>query len=79
MIEVKNVNKSFGKNHVLKDISIDFSRGKINLIIGASGSGKSVLTKCIVGLLEVDSGTIAYDGRDFTKMNFTQERTSGRK
>ncbi len=74
MIEVKNVNKSFGKNHVLKDISIDFSRGKINLIIGASGSGKSVLTKCIVGLLEVDSGTIAYDGRDFTKMNFTQRK-----
>ncbi|MBL4594408.1 MAG: ABC transporter ATP-binding protein [Flavobacteriales bacterium] len=70
MIEVKNVNKSFSGNQILHDVSIDFKKGQINLIIGASGSGKSVLTKCIVGLHEVDSGTIKYDERDFTKMSF---------
>jgi phospholipid/cholesterol/gamma-HCH transport system ATP-binding protein len=70
MIEVKNINKSFDDKQVLKDVSVVFKRGKVNLIIGASGSGKSVLTKCIVGLHEVDSGQIEFDGRDFTKMNF---------
>ena len=74
MIEVKNINKSFNDNHVLQDVSISFKRGKINLIIGASGSGKSVLTKCIVGLHEVDNGAIEYDGRDFTQMNFKQRK-----
>lgn len=74
MIEVKDINKSFGEKQVLKDVSINFERGKTNLIIGASGSGKSVLTKCIVGLHEVDSGTIAFDGRDFTKMNFKNRK-----
>lgn len=70
MIEVKNISKSFGDNKVLDDVSISFKKGDINLIIGASGSGKSVLTKCIVGLLEVDQGEILYNNRDFTKMNF---------
>lgn len=74
MIEVKNINKSFGDHQVLNDVSISFLRGKINLIIGASGSGKSVLTKCIVGLHDVDSGSIEYDGRDFSKMNFKQRK-----
>jgi len=74
MIEVKNIDKSFGENQVLHDISITFRQGKINLIIGASGSGKSVLTKCIVGLYEVDNGIIEYDGRDFTKMNFKERK-----
>lgn len=69
MIEVKNVNKSFGENQVLKDISTTFEKGKVNLIIGQSGQGKSVLAKCVVGLHEVDSGEILYDGRDFCKMN----------
>ena len=58
MIEIKDINKSFGDTQVLHDISIGFNKGEINLIIGASGSGKSVLTKCIVGLHEVDSGTV---------------------
>lgn len=75
MIEVKNINKSFGDKQVLHDINITFHRRKINLIIGASGSGKSVLTKCIVGLHEVDSGSIEYDGRDFTKMNFNDRKS----
>tara|TARA_R110001592_G_scaffold354888_2_gene654909 strand:+ start:6840 stop:7589 length:750 start_codon:yes stop_codon:yes gene_type:complete len=74
MIEVKNIRKSFGDNEVLKDISITFKRGEINLVIGASGSGKSVLTKCIVGLHEVDSGTVEYDGRNFTAMNFKDRK-----
>jgi phospholipid/cholesterol/gamma-HCH transport system ATP-binding protein len=75
MIEVKNINKSFSGKQILKNVSVDFKQGEINLIIGASGSGKSVLTKCIVGLHEVDSGSIEYDGRDFTKMNFKQKKT----
>ena len=70
MIEVKNINKSFSDKQILHDVSINFKQGEINLLIGASGSGKSVLTKCIIGLHEVDSGTVEYDGRDFTNMNF---------
>lgn len=69
MIEVININKTFGDSHILKDVSATFEKGKVNLIIGQSGSGKSVLAKCIVGLHEVDSGQILYDGRDFTSMN----------
>lgn len=69
MIEVKGVNKSFGELDVLKDINATFEPGRVNLIIGQSGSGKSVLAKCIVGLHEVDSGEILYDGREFTKMD----------
>lgn len=78
MIEVKNVNKSFGDHHVIKDFTTEFQAGKINLIIGQSGQGKTVLTKCIVGLLEVDSGSVLYDGRDFSKMN-RKERKEIRK
>ncbi len=74
MIEVKHVNKTFGDNHILKDVSAAFEKGKVNLIIGQSGSGKSVLAKCIVGLHEVDSGQILYDGRDFTKMDRLQRK-----
>ena len=69
MIEVKNINKTFGDNHVLSDINTTFEKGKVNLIIGQSGEGKSVLTKCIVGLHQPDTGHILYDGRDFTKMS----------
>jgi phospholipid/cholesterol/gamma-HCH transport system ATP-binding protein len=69
MIEVKHVNKSFGENQVLKDVSTTFEQGKVNLIIGQSGQGKSVLAKCVVGLHEVDSGEILYDGRDFCQMD----------
>lgn len=69
MIEVKNINKSFGDLHVLHDFSTQFEAGRVNLIIGQSGSGKSVLTKCIVGLLEPDTGSVLFDGRDFSNMN----------
>jgi phospholipid/cholesterol/gamma-HCH transport system ATP-binding protein len=78
MIEVKNVNKSFGENHVLHDFNAKFDAGQVNLIIGQSGQGKSVLAKCIVGLLEVDSGSVLYDGRDFSQMN-RKERKEIRK
>lgn len=61
MIQVKNVCKSFDGNEVLKDINFEFHKGKTNLIIGQSGSGKSVLTKCIVGLYPIDSGEIWYN------------------
>ena len=78
MIEVSHISKSFGDKEIIRDISYVFERGKNNLIIGASGSGKSVLTKCIVGLHEPNVGTVIYDGRDFTTMNF-KERKSIRK
>ncbi|MBI2258523.1 MAG: ATP-binding cassette domain-containing protein [Flavobacteriia bacterium] len=74
MIEVNNVNKYFGSHHVLQDVKATFYKGKVNLIIGASGSGKSVLAKSIVGLHEADTGEIFYDGRDFTKLNPYQRR-----
>lgn len=69
MIEVKNVSKRFGDNQVLKDVSTTFETGKVNLIIGQSGQGKSVLAKCVVGLHEVDEGEILYDGRNFCTMD----------
>ena len=74
MIEAKEVNKFFGDHHVLKNISCTFEKGKTNLIIGQSGSGKTVLMKCLVGLYEVDSGMISYDGRNFSEMNFEQRK-----
>lgn len=74
MIEVKNVNKSFDDNHVLHDFNAKFIEGQVNLIIGQSGQGKTVLTKCIVGLMEVDSGEVLYDGRNFSKMDFKERK-----
>ena len=69
MIEVKNITKSFEGRKVLNDISAVFETGKTNLIIGRSGSGKTVLIKNIIGLMKPDSGEILYDGRDLTSMN----------
>lgn len=66
MIEVSNLNKRFGEKVVLNDVSGVFHQGKTNLIIGASGTGKSVLLKSMVGLIPPDSGHVVYDGRDFT-------------
>lgn len=68
MIEVRNLYKSFDDKEVLKDISTVFEDGKTNLIIGQSGSGKTVLMKNLVGLLEPTSGQVLYDGRDFIRM-----------
>jgi phospholipid/cholesterol/gamma-HCH transport system ATP-binding protein len=74
MIEVVNISKSFDNNLVLNDISASFEAGKTNLIIGQSGSGKTVLLKAIVGLHEVDQGEIIYDNRSFSKMNAKQRK-----
>lgn len=73
MIEVRNLYKSFDGKEVLKDISAVFDNGKTNLIIGQSGSGKTVLMKNIVGLLDPDQGQVFYDGRDFTQMSKEQK------
>jgi len=68
MIEVKNIRKSFNGNDILNDITATMEAGKCNLIIGASGSGKTVFMKCMVGLFEPDSGEILYDGQKFSGM-----------
>jgi len=74
MITVEHINKSFGEKPVLKDVSYTFETGKTNLIIGASGSGKTVLMKTVVGLIVPDSGEIKYDGRLFSKMSINEKR-----
>ena len=66
MVEIKNINKNFGDKNILTDISGTFETGKINCIIGKSGSGKTVLLKTIVGLETQDSGTVLYDNREFS-------------
>ena len=73
MIEVQNIKKGFADKTVINDVSAKLDTGKCNLIIGASGSGKTVLMKCLVGLFEPDEGDIIYDDQNFTKMN-TAER-----
>lgn len=67
MIKIKAITKSFSDKNVLDGISGEFEKGKTNLIIGASGTGKSVLLKCIVGLLPPDTGNVFYDLRNFTE------------
>ncbi|MEO8109295.1 MAG: ATP-binding cassette domain-containing protein [Ginsengibacter sp.] len=69
MIELKDVKKAFGEKEILKGISAVMETGKTNLIIGTSGSGKTVLQKCMVGLFEVDSGGILFDGKDLATMH----------
>ncbi len=78
MIEVKNIKKSFGDKTVIQDVSAVMKSGQCNLIIGSSGSGKTVLMKCIVGLFEPDAGQVLYHGQDFTAMN-SDEKTEVRK
>lgn len=73
MIEVKHISKSFGTHDVLKDISVVFEQGKTNLIIGKSGQGKTVLMKCLVGLLDIDRGEILYNDRNFSKLSLIEK------
>lgn len=68
MIEIKNIKKGFDDKIVINDVSAVMETGKCNLIIGASGSGKTVLMKCLVGLFEPDEGEVNYDGKSFTNM-----------
>ena len=65
MIEIKNISKSFGDRLVVDEVSFTFEQGKTNLIIGESGSGKTVMVKLMVGLLDIDGGEILYDGKNF--------------
>lgn len=74
MIRVNHVSKSFNDHDVLKDINATFEKGKTNLIIGQSGSGKTVLLKCIVGLFDVDEGEIFYENILFNKISFKERK-----
>ncbi len=74
MIDAKNISKSFGDQQILRNISFHFEEGKTNLIIGQSGSGKTVLMKCLVGLYDVDEGDIEYDGRSYSKLSFKKKK-----
>ena len=75
MIEVKNLNKSFEEIKVLKGISTTFDKGKTNLIIGQSGSGKTVFLKCLLGLFMYNEGSISYDNEQFTNLSDLEKRT----
>ncbi|MBL7717608.1 MAG: ATP-binding cassette domain-containing protein [Flavipsychrobacter sp.] len=72
MIEVKNIKKSFGDKTVLHDVTASMLPGKTNLIIGTSGSGKTVLMKIMIGLMHVDAGQVLYEGRDLTQMSIDE-------
>ncbi|MFZ4400491.1 MAG: ABC transporter ATP-binding protein [Bacteroidales bacterium] len=74
MIEAINVSKSFNNHEVLKNISVKFEKGKTNLIIGQSGSGKTVLMKCLVGLFPIDKGSINFDGRSFSDISYEEKK-----
>jgi phospholipid/cholesterol/gamma-HCH transport system ATP-binding protein len=74
MIVVEDLHKSFGEAHILKGISTSFDKGKTNLIIGQSGSGKTVFLKCLLGLFEYESGSIAYNGKVFSKLSEDEKR-----
>jgi phospholipid/cholesterol/gamma-HCH transport system ATP-binding protein len=74
MIEIKKIKKGFGDRTVINDVTAKFEPGKCNLIIGSSGSGKTVLMKCMVGLLVPDSGEIVYDGKEFIRMNAEEKK-----
>lgn len=74
MIHLENIKKDFGPTNVLNNITATFEPGKTNLIIGQSGSGKTVLLKCIVGLLDITSGNILFNTRDFSQMNRREKK-----
>ncbi len=74
MIEIKDLHKSFGEEHILKGLNFVFETGKTNLVIGQSGSGKSVLLKCMLGLFTPEEGTIEYDGKPYSSFDEGQKR-----
>jgi phospholipid/cholesterol/gamma-HCH transport system ATP-binding protein len=79
MITIHNIKKGFSGKSVIDDVSAEFETGRCNLIIGASGSGKTVLMKCLVGLLIPDEGEISYDGQNFSLMNTDEKKEMRRK
>jgi len=74
MIEIKNVKKSFGDRTILHDVNVVMETGKCNLIIGSSGSGKTVLLKCLVGLFTPDTGSITYDGKNMLNLSTDEKK-----
>jgi phospholipid/cholesterol/gamma-HCH transport system ATP-binding protein len=74
MIEVNNIHKSFGESKILKGVTTQFEKGKTNLIIGQSGSGKTVFLKCLLGLFEPEEGSICYDGRTYSSLTGDEKR-----
>lgn len=78
-IEIHGIRKTFGENEVLKGIDFKFDAGQVNMIIGASGSGKTVLLKCLVGLMEPDEGLVMYGGENLLDMNYQQLRNLRKK
>lgn len=74
MIEVKNIHKSFGEEEILKGIDAKFEKGKTNLIIGQSGSGKTVFLKCLLGLFKPDEGQILYNGEEYSSFSEEEQR-----
>jgi phospholipid/cholesterol/gamma-HCH transport system ATP-binding protein len=75
VIEINNISKSFSGRKVLNDISFKFESGKTNIIIGESGSGKTTLLKCMVGLNEIDTGDVLFDGRNFYELDFKGKKS----
>lgn len=75
MIEARNVSKSFGDKKILENVSVSFEEGKTNLIIGQSGSGKTVFLKCLIGLYNPDEGVIMYDDVVFNRLNFSEKKS----
>ncbi|CAN5597449.1 ABC transporter ATP-binding protein [soil metagenome] len=75
MIEIKNIAKTFGDRQVLAGIDGSFKPGDTSLIIGGSGTGKSVLLKCMIGLIKPDSGEVLYDGRNFLTTDLNEQKT----
>src|SRR5689334_18972807 len=74
MIEIKNLKKSFGDRTILEDVSVVMETGKSNLIIGSSGSGKTVLLKCIIGLFTPDSGVVSFDGKIMAELSVEEKK-----
>ena len=74
MIEVKDIHKSFSEHHILKGISTTFHKGQTSMIIGSSGSGKTVFLKCLLGLFIPDQGNIIYDGRIYSELSVKEKR-----
>ncbi len=74
MIEGNHITKRFGEKIVLEDVTVHFDQGKTNLIIGQSGMGKTVLLKCLVGLLPFEEGQVLYDKRPFSELDFSQKK-----
>lgn len=74
MIEVTDIHKSFGDQHILKGVSATFHKGDTSMIIGSSGSGKTVFLKCLLGLFSPDQGDICYDSRHYSQMSLSEKR-----